>query len=105
MMRSDVEVPVTDEGEHWQLRLYVAGQTPKSLTALANLKRICEQYLAGRYTIEVIDLVDRPQLARTEQIIAIPTLIRRLPAPVRKVVGDLSNAEHALIGLQLRPRG
>ncbi len=90
--------------EHWQLRLYIAGQSPKSLTAFANLKQLCEEYLPGRYTIEVIDLVERPQLARSEQIVAIPTLIRRLPAPIRKVVGDLSNAEHALIGLQLRPR-
>ena len=85
--------------EHWQLRLYIAGQSPKSLTAFANLKQLCEEYLPGRYTIEVIDLVERPQLARSEQIVAIPTLIRRLPAPIRKVVGDLSNAEHALIGL------
>jgi circadian clock protein KaiB len=90
--------------ERWDLRLYVAGETPKSLTAFANLKRLCEEYLAGRYTIEVIDLIERPQLARTEQIVALPTLIRRLPAPIRKVVGDLSNAEQALIGLQLRSR-
>lgn len=88
----------------WELRLYVAGQTARSLTAFANLKRLCEEHLEGRYTIEVIDLVERPQLAKDEQIFALPTLIRRLPSPVRKIVGDLSNAEHALIGLQLRPR-
>lgn len=103
MMPAFHDPPGTGD-EHWQLRLYIAGQSPKSLTAFANLKQLCEEYLPGRYTIEVIDLVERPQLARSEQIVAIPTLIRRLPAPIRKVVGDLSNAEHALIGLQLRPR-
>jgi circadian clock protein KaiB len=92
------------QDEIWELRLYVAGQTARSLTAFANLKRICEQHLEGRYTIEVVDLVERPQLAKDEQIFALPTLIRRLPSPMRKIVGDLSNAEHALIGLQLRPR-
>ncbi len=85
--------------EQWELRLYVAGQTARSLAAFANLKRICEEHLHGRYTIEVIDLVERPQLAADEQIFALPTLIRKLPSPVRKIVGDLSNAEHALIGL------
>ena len=103
MMPAFHDPPGTGD-EHWQLRLYIAGQSPKSLTAFANLKQLCEEYLPGRYTIEVIDLVERPQLARSEQIVAIPTLIRRLPAPIRKVVGDLSNAGHALIGLQLRPR-
>ncbi len=90
--------------EQWELRLYVAGQTARSLTAFANLKRICEEHLHGRYSIEVIDLVERPQLAADEQIFALPTLIRKLPSPVRKIVGDLSNPEHALIGLQLRPK-
>ncbi len=90
--------------ETWELRLYVAGQTARSLTAFANLKRICEEHLHGRYSIEVIDLVERPQLAQDEQIFALPTVIRRLPSPVRKVVGDLSNPELALIGLQLRPK-
>lgn len=95
---------VAQDEDIWELRLYVAGQTARSLTAFANLKRICDEHLEGRYTIEVIDLVERPQLAKGEQIFALPTLIRRLPSPMRKIVGDLSNAEHALIGLQLRPR-
>jgi len=86
------------------LRLYVAGQTPKSLTAFANLKKICEEHLAGRYQIEVIDLLENPQLARGDQILAIPTLVRKLPEPVRKIIGDLSNTEHVLIGLDLLPR-
>ena len=88
----------------WQLRLYVAGQTPRSVAALSNLRRICEEHLAGKYSIEVIDLLERPQLARGEQIVAIPTLERRLPEPVRKIIGDLSNTERVLIGLDLRPK-
>jgi circadian clock protein KaiB len=91
-------------GETWELRLYVAGQTEKSFTAFANLKKLCEEYVPGRYTIEVIDLLRTPQLARGEQIVAIPTLVRKLPEPIRKIVGDLSNTERALVGLQLRPR-
>lgn len=102
--RSSAGAAGDDNMEQWELRLYVAGQTARSLTAFANLKRICEEHLQGRYTIEVIDLVERPQLAADEQIFALPTLIRKLPSPVRKIVGDLSNAEHALIGLQLRPK-
>ena len=90
--------------EFWTLRLYVAGQTPKSMTAFANLKTICEEHLAGRYTIEVIDLLEHPQLARGDQILAIPTLVRRLPEPMRKIIGDLSNTERVLIGLDLLPR-
>jgi circadian clock protein KaiB len=90
--------------DFWTLRLYVAGQTPKSLTAFANLKRICEEHLAGRYKIEVIDLLENPQLARGDQILAIPTLVRKLPEPVRKIIGDLSNTEHVLVGLDLLPR-
>jgi circadian clock protein KaiB len=86
----------------WHLRLYVAGQTPRSVSALTNLKLICEEHLAGRYTIEVIDLLEHPQLAQGEQIVAIPTLERRLPPPVRKIIGDLSNTERVLIGLDLR---
>jgi circadian clock protein KaiB len=86
------------------LRLYVAGQTPKSLTAFANLKRICEAHLQGQYEIEVIDLLDNPQLAAGDQILAIPTLVRKLPAPVKKIIGDLSNTERVLVGLDLRPR-
>ncbi len=87
----------------WELRLWVAGETPRSLAALANLRRICEEHLAGQYTIEVVDLLERPELARAEQIVAIPTLERRLPEPVRKIIGDLSNTERVLIGLDLRP--
>jgi circadian clock protein KaiB len=88
--------------ERWELRLYVAGQTPKSIAAFENLKRICEEHLAGRYRIEVIDLLQNLRLARDEQIVAIPTLVRKLPDPIRKIVGDLSNTERALVGLQLR---
>jgi circadian clock protein KaiB len=87
----------------WELRLYVAGQTPKSITALANLRRICEQHMQGRYQIEVIDLVQNPRLAQGDQILAIPTLVRRLPEPMRKIIGDLSNTERVLVGLDLRP--
>ncbi|WP_036251971.1 circadian clock KaiB family protein [Methylobacter sp. BBA5.1] len=93
-----------DSGEMWKLRLYVAGQTPKSLTAFANLKRICEEYLKGRYSVEVIDLLENPQLAAGDQILAIPTLVRNLPEPMRKIIGDLSNTERVLVGLDLRQR-
>ncbi|MDG3008200.1 circadian clock KaiB family protein [Paludisphaera mucosa] len=87
-----------------ELRLYIAGQTPKSVAALANLRRVCEENIAaGRYRIEVIDLVEQPARARTDQIVAIPTLVRRLPAPLRKVIGDLSNADRVLVGLQIDP--
>lgn len=86
----------------WELRLYVAGQTPRSLAAFANLKKICEEHLAGRYNIEVVDLVKHPQLAAGDQILAIPTLVRKLPQPLRKIVGDLRDKERALVGLQLR---
>jgi circadian clock protein KaiB len=88
----------------WVLRLYVAGQTPKSQVAFANLKRFCEERLKGRYTIEVIDLMETPRLARDDQILAIPTLVRRLPKPMRKIIGDLSNTERVLVGLDLRPK-
>jgi circadian clock protein KaiB len=91
------------KAEYWNLRLYVAGQTPKSLTAFTNLKQICENYLAGRYRIEVIDLIKQPQLAHGDQILAIPTLVRRLPEPIKRVIGDLSNLERVLIGIDLRP--
>jgi circadian clock protein KaiB len=87
----------------WDLKLYVAGQTPKSVAAFSNLKNICEEHLAGQYRIEVIDLLVHPQLARGDQIIAIPTLVRKLPEPVRKIIGDLSNTERVLVGLDLRP--
>ncbi len=91
-------------GEFYDLRLYVAGQTARSVAALANLRKICKEHLAGRYRIQVIDLLERPQLARGDQILALPTLVRRLPEPIRKLVGDLSDTERALIGLDLRPR-
>ena len=93
----------TTKEELWELRLYVAGQTPKSLAAFANLKKICEEHLAGKYTIEVIDLLKNPTLAKGDQILAIPTLVRKLPEPVRKIIGDLSNTERVLVGLDLRP--
>lgn len=87
----------------WELRLYVAGQTQKSMTAFANLKKICEEYLAGQYRIEVIDLLENPQLAKGDQILALPTLVRKLPEPIKKIIGDLSNTERVLVGLDLRP--
>jgi circadian clock protein KaiB len=89
--------------EFWDLRLYVAGKTARSVAAFANLKRVCEEHLAGKYKIDVIDLLLNPQLARGDQIIAIPTLVRKLPEPIRKIIGDLSNTERVLVGLQLRP--
>jgi circadian clock protein KaiB len=93
-----------EEGpDFWKLRLYVAGQTPKSLAAFANLKKICEEHLAGCYRIEIIDLLQNPMLAKGDQILAIPTLVRKLPEPVRKIIGDLSNTERVLVGLDLRP--
>ena len=88
----------------WDLRLYVAGKTTKSLTAFANLRRICEESLQGRYVIEVIDLIENPQLAKDDQILAIPTLMRRLPEPIRIIIGDLSNTERVLVGLDLKSR-
>ena len=91
------------EPDTWELRLYVAGQTPKSMTAFANLKKLCEDHLAGKYRIEVIDLLRNPQLAKGDQIFAIPTLVRKLPQPLKKVIGDLSNTERVLVGLDLRP--
>ena len=92
------------DAEFYDLRLYVAGQTTRSLVAIANLRKICKEHLAGRYRIKVIDLLEHPQLARGDQILALPTLVRRLPAPIRKLVGDLSDIERALVGLDLRPR-
>jgi circadian clock protein KaiB len=90
--------------EKWLLRLYTAGQSPRSLAALDNLKRLCEEHLSGRYSIEVVDLLKNPRLAKDDQIVAIPTLVRQLPPPLRKIIGDLSDTERALVGLQLRPR-
>ena len=89
----------------WDMRLYVAGMTARSIKAFDNLKKLCEEYLPGQYNIEVIDLLKDPKLARGDQIIAVPTLVRKLPQPVRKIIGDLSNTERVLVGLDLRPRG
>lgn len=92
--------PASDE---WILRLYVAGQTPKSVTAFTHLKKICEDNLAGRYRIEVVDLTRNPELARGDQIVALPTLVRKLPAPIKRIIGDLSNIERVLVGMELNP--
>jgi len=93
----------TADPEIWELRLYVAGKTARSVAAFDNLTRLCEEHLPGKYKIEVVDLLVHPQLARGDQIVAIPTLVRKLPQPIRKVIGDLSNVERTLVGLQLRP--
>ena len=93
----------TIDEDTWELRLYVAGQTPKSVAALANLSKYCEQHLKGRYKLEVIDLLVHPQLAEGDQILAIPTLVRKVPEPIRKIIGDLSNEERVLVGLDVRP--
>jgi circadian clock protein KaiB len=98
-MTASIETPE----EHWNLRLYVAGQTDRSIRAIRNLNRICAEHLEGRFTIEVIDLLERPQLAEGDQILAIPTLVRRLPEPIKKIIGDLSNEERVLVGLDIRP--
>src|SRR5688572_2960939 len=90
--------------EVFELRLYVAGQTPKAVRAFSNLRKICDEHLSGRYSIEVIDLIDNPALGRGDQILALPTLVRRLPTPIKKIIGDLSNTERVLVGLDLRPR-
>lgn len=94
----------SEELSRWNLRLYVAGQTPRSLTAFKNLKQICEEYLKGQYHIEVVDLMENPTLARGDQILAVPTLVRKLPQPIRKIIGDLSNTERVLVGLDIQPR-
>jgi circadian clock protein KaiB len=93
------------EQDEWNLRLYVAGQTPRSIAAFSNLKKICEEHLSGKYHIEIIDLLEEPQLASGDQILAIPTLVRKLPSPIRKIIGDLSDTERVLVGLDLRPAG
>ncbi len=98
------QAPEDAASGYYRLRLYVAGQTAKSLAAVANLKRVCEGHLAGRYDIEVIDLLQSPQLAAGDQILAIPTLVRRLPAPLKRIIGDLSNTEKVLVGLDIRPK-
>jgi circadian clock protein KaiB len=97
-------LPVKEKLETYILRLYVAGQTPNSMTAFDNLKKICEEYLEGRYQIQVVDLLKNPQLASSDQILSVPTLVRRLPLPIRKIIGDLSNTERVLIGLDLIAR-
>ena len=98
-----VQTEDTDK-DRWNLRLYVAGQTPRSISAFKNLKDICEEYLKGKYHIEVVDLMENPTLARGDQILAIPTLVRKLPQPIRKIIGDLSNTERVLVGLDIQPR-
>jgi circadian clock protein KaiB len=95
-------MPAQKRAKQWELRLYVAGLTPKSLLAFANLKKLCEEHLKGRYRIEVIDLLENPKLAKGDQIFAIPTLVRSLPPPLKKIIGDLSNTERVLIGLDIR---
>lgn len=94
----------TKADETWDLRLYVAGQTPRAITAFANLEKICQEHVKCKYRIEVVDLLKNPQLAKGDQILAVPTLVRKLPVPVRKIIGDLSNTERVLVGLDLRPR-
>ncbi len=91
------------DDQTWELRLYIAGKTTKSVTALNNLKRYCEEHLKGKYVIEIIDLLQQPQLAEGDQILAIPTLVRKVPEPIRKIIGDLSNEEKVLVGLNIRP--
>lgn len=103
-MSTDAMAQGPPDPNFYDLRLYVAGQTPKSVAALANLKRFCEEHLAGQYKIEVVDLVENPKLARSDQILAIPTLVRRLPEPIRKIIGDLSNTERVLVGLEIHAR-
>jgi circadian clock protein KaiB len=105
---STVEVEIDEHlagTEQYHLRLYVAGASPKSLEAFNNLRRLCETHLASRYEIEIVDLLEHPRLARGDEIVAIPTLVRQLPAPMRKIIGDLSDTERVLVGLQLAPRG
>jgi len=100
-MNSDLD----PEGGVWTPRLYIADQTPKSVTALANLKRLCDQHLAGRYKLEIIDLLQHPERAKADQIVAIPTLVRQLPPPLKRIIGDLSNRERVIVGLELDPAG
>jgi circadian clock protein KaiB len=103
VLKRESGIPVDTDPNIWELRLYVAGQTPKALAAFTNLKKICEEHLAGKYRIEVIDLLENPRLAHGDQIVALPTLVRKLPPPMRKIIGDLSNTERVLVGLDLRP--
>jgi len=103
-LKKKIKEEGSDQSERWDLRLYVAGQTARAIAAFANLQKICEEHVPGQYRIEVIDLLKHPQLARGDQILAVPTLVRKLPEPVRKIIGDLSNTEKVLVGLDLRPR-
>lgn len=98
------QIRPSDDMKEWALRLYVAGQTPRSIAALSNLQRLCETHLAGRYSIEVIDLLQNPKLAAGDQILAVPTLVRKLPEPIKKIIGNLSDEEKVLVGLDLQPR-
>ena len=102
--KKKIKEEASEPPERWDLRLYVAGQTARAIAAFANLQKICEEHVPGQYRIEVIDLLKHPQLARGDQILAVPTLVRKLPQPVRKIIGDLSNTEKVLVGLDLRPR-
>ena len=102
MKAKSVQRKSENEDKLWELRLYVAGQTPRSLAAFSNLKTICEEHLKGEYHIEIVDLLQNPKLAKGDQILAIPTLVRKLPEPIKKIIGDLSNTERVLVGLQLR---
>lgn len=103
-MSQDSTTQSEEQDDVWELRLYVAGQTRKSVAALMNLRRFCDEHLAGKYVLEVIDLLEDPQRAQTDQILAIPTLVRKLPEPIRKIIGDLSNTERVLVGFDMRPR-
>jgi circadian clock protein KaiB len=102
-VRGSIRASATRPTAEWELRLYVAGRTPRCVVALRNLERLCEEHLKGQYRIEVIDLLKNPQLARGDQILAVPTLVRKLPEPMKKIIGDLSNEERVLVGLDLRP--
>lgn len=103
MVKENKGTKAKPKEEMWELRLYIAGNTPKSMTALANLRKYCEEHLRDKYTLEVVDLLVQPQLAAGDQIFAIPTLVRKVPVPIRKIIGDLSNEEKVLVGLNLRP--
>lgn len=102
--KPDIATPSSASLESWNLRLYVAGMTPRAVAAFDNLKKICEVHLAGRYEIEIVDLLENPKLAAGDQIVAVPTMVRQLPPPMKKIIGDLSNEERVLVGLDLRPR-
>lgn len=103
MVKENKGTKTKTKEEQWELRLYIAGNTPKSMTALANLRKYCEEHLRDKYTLEIVDLLVQPQLAAGDQIFAIPTLVRKVPVPIRKIIGDLSNEEKVLVGLNLRP--